>query len=111
MKHSLVHGDFYVRHLLIGEERQLAGVIDWGDLHVGDPAIDLAIAHSFLPTNAHSSFKQAYGEISNETWGLAKLRAIHSSSVILLFGHYLSDRALADEGSRSLRLIATPSLI
>ena len=38
----LVHGDFYSRHVLVDETGGMAGVIDFGDLHVGHPAVDLS---------------------------------------------------------------------
>lgn len=104
---TVVHGDFYVRHLLIDEKLHLAGVIDWGDVHLGDPAIDLAIAHSFLPKSAHAAFKKAYGEISDATWDLAQLRAIYSSSLLALFGHHSGDAVLKREGLRALKVIAS----
>lgn len=99
----LVHGDFYVRHLLIGQKHDLVGVIDWGDIHWGDPAIDLAIAHSFLPVQAHQSFIKAYGDISEETWKLAKLRAIYSNTLLVLFGYHSNDPNIMREGLRALR--------
>ena len=102
----IVHGDLYARHILINEHRQLAGVIDWGDIHIGDPAIDLAIAHSFLPLHAHDSFRQAYGEITDTTWSLAGLRALFSSSMITIFGHTIADTALRQEGLYSLHMMA-----
>ncbi len=101
----IVHGDFYVRHLLVDEKHALCGVIDWGDVHFGDPAIDLAIAHSFLPPSAHAEFKRAYGKISDETWELAKLRAIMSSTFIILFGHHTKDPAILREGLRALEVM------
>jgi aminoglycoside phosphotransferase (APT) family kinase protein len=101
----LVHGDFYVRHLLVDEEHRLAGVIDWGDVHIGDPAIDLAAAHSFLPLDAHAVFRKTYGNISEETWNLARLRAILSSTYIMLYGHHAKDPDLVREGIRSLNVM------
>lgn len=101
----VVHGDFYVRHLLVDKNHELVGVIDWGDIHLGDPAIDLAIAHSFLPVHAHDAFKKTYGEISEETWALAKLRALHSSTMIVLFGHHSRDPDILREGLRALNLL------
>jgi aminoglycoside phosphotransferase (APT) family kinase protein len=102
----VVHGDFYVRHLLVDKNHHLIGVIDWGDIHLGDPAIDLAIAHSFLPTQAHKLFIKAYGEISEETWALAKLRAIYSSTLLILFGYHSNDPTILREGLRSLKVMA-----
>jgi aminoglycoside phosphotransferase (APT) family kinase protein len=98
----VVHGDFYVRHLLVNDKHQLVGVIDWGDIHIGDPAIDLAIAHSFLPLQAHEQFIKIYGKISEDTWALAKLRAIYSSTLLILFGYHSGDPVIMREGLRSL---------
>jgi aminoglycoside phosphotransferase (APT) family kinase protein len=38
---ALLHADLGPEHLLV-RERRLAGVIDWGDMRVGDPALDYA---------------------------------------------------------------------
>ena len=38
----LTHGDIGPEHVLVSDRGDLAGVIDWGDLQVGDPAWDLA---------------------------------------------------------------------
>jgi aminoglycoside phosphotransferase (APT) family kinase protein len=43
---SVCHGDLHVRHLLVDEDAQAAGVIDWGDVCVADPALDLSLAYS-----------------------------------------------------------------
>jgi len=103
----IVHGDFYVRHLLVHDSRHLSGVIDWGDVHVGDPAIDLAIMYSFLPPKAHKTFLETYGPLSKETLALAKLRALLGSSFLVLFGHHSNDRAILREGLRSLKMLST----
>jgi aminoglycoside phosphotransferase (APT) family kinase protein len=103
---TIVHGDFYVRHLLVDENRRVSGVIDWGDVHIGDPAVDLSIAHSFLPSQAHDKFRAIYGEISKETWELARLRALYHSSILAIYGHHSQDEAIRREGLRSLKKIA-----
>lgn len=101
----LVHGDLYVRHLLVGEDRRLCGVIDWGDLHLGDPAVDLLVAHAFLPPGAHDAFRRAYGEIPEDRWLLARVRAMFHSAALVLYGHDIGDADLLREG---LRIFATP---
>lgn len=103
---TLVHGDFYVRHILIDAKQQLQGVIDWGDIHLGDPAMDLAIAHSFLPPDAHDLFRKTYGEISEDTWLLAYLRSIHSNSLFTLYGYHSKDPDIIREGLRSLHTLS-----
>jgi aminoglycoside phosphotransferase (APT) family kinase protein len=101
-----MHGDLYARHLLVNEDRKLAGVIDWGDVHLGDPAADLMIAHSFLPPTAHAAFRQAYGPIEEETWHLARLRALWHTVTVVAYGHEIGDAALLHEGQRGLRHLA-----
>jgi aminoglycoside phosphotransferase (APT) family kinase protein len=39
---GVVHADIGPEHVLLTDEGDLAGVIDWGDACVGDPAIDFA---------------------------------------------------------------------
>ena len=39
----LVHNDVSAEHILLDEAaRAITGVIDWGDVAIGDPAVDLA---------------------------------------------------------------------
>ncbi len=102
---SVVHGDFYVRHLLVDKKHHLTGVIDWGDMHLGDPAADLSIAHSFLPLRSHDAFRDAYGWISKDTWELALLRAMYSSTSFALYGYHSGDHLLKRESLRSLQII------
>ena len=83
-------------------QRELVGIIDWGDLHVGDRAIDLAVAHSFLPASAHKIFREAYGGVSEETWELAKVRAVYSCQLLALYGHHAKDPDILREGLRGL---------
>ena len=43
-----IHGDMHARNVIVNRGR-LAGVIDWGDLCVGDRATDLAGAYMLVP--------------------------------------------------------------
>jgi aminoglycoside phosphotransferase (APT) family kinase protein len=46
---ALVHGDLGAEHLLVRDGR-LAGVIDWGDARIGDPALDYSwLLHGPFP--------------------------------------------------------------
>jgi aminoglycoside phosphotransferase (APT) family kinase protein len=100
---ALVHGDFYVRHVLVDDRGLPCGVIDWGDVHVGDPAGDLAIAHGFLPPAAREAFRAAYGPIPEDTWRLARFRALFYAVVLLLYGADVGDAALVREARIELR--------
>ena len=53
-----VHGDLHPLNLL-ASRGQLSGVIDWGGLGVGDPAIDLMIAWTLFDAPAREIFRTA----------------------------------------------------
>lgn len=103
---AVCHGDIYVRHLLVDENNKLTGIIDWGDIHIGDPAGDLSIAHSFLPPSAHENFRRAYGNITEETWKLAQFKALYLCSVLVVYGTKSNDSFIANEGLKGLEYIA-----
>ena len=103
---TVVHGDLYARHVLVDAAGAPCGVIDWGDVHRGDPAVDLSLAHGFLPRSAHDAFRAAYGEIDPATWRVARFRALHAAAAMLVYAHDVGDRALLRESLTALRYVA-----
>jgi len=103
----VVHGDLYARHVLVDREGTPTGVIDWGDVHLGDPALDLSLAHSFLPPAAHEAFRAAYGPIDEPTWRMARFRALHYAAILLVYGADTEDAALVREARRMLAFVAS----
>lgn len=101
----LVHGDLYSCHLLIDHGPDLTGIIDWGDVHLGDPACDLAIAFSFFPSGAREEFLEAAGGADAGTLRLARSRALHHTAAILAWAHDRGDRLLLEEGLRAMENI------
>ena len=63
---GLRHTDLGPAHVLVIDDA-LSGIIDWGDLSVGDPALDLAWALSATPTRFADAFAQGYGSIDAAT--------------------------------------------
>ena len=92
----VVHGDLYARHLLVDDAGALAGVIDWGDVHLGDPALDLAAAKLVLPPTDLDTFLAHYGAVDATTWDRATYRAIHHAALELAYGIDRNDHALID---------------
>ncbi|MHC4376153.1 MAG: phosphotransferase [Planctomycetota bacterium] len=97
---SVVHGDLYARHLLLDEHRQLCGVIDWGDVHAGDPAGDLALAATFLGAEARVSFFEEYGPVPAETWSVARFKGLIYLVALGLYGADIGDDDLMWECAR-----------
>lgn len=94
---TVVHGDLYVRHLIVDDGGRLAGVIDWGDLHLGDPAMDLMVAYMVLPPEGRQRFFSLYGEIDTDTQRLAQFRAALHLGYLCEYAHDIGDEALLIE--------------
>jgi aminoglycoside phosphotransferase (APT) family kinase protein len=102
---TLVHSDLYVRHLLVDEDRRLAGVIDWGDVHLGDPAVDLTIALTVLPPAGRPIFCAAYGPVEECAWRVARGRALWHTLNLLEYGRDRGDADLMREAQLALRYV------
>jgi aminoglycoside phosphotransferase (APT) family kinase protein len=100
----VVHGDLYARHVLVDEHRRASGVIDWGDVHLGDPALDLAIAFSALSAPVRGAFFAAYGPVDPRTLELASYRAIYHSAMVAHYGLRIGDAELIEAGTRGLEI-------
>lgn len=94
----LVHGDLYARHVLLDDKLTACGVIDWGDAHLGDPALDLSIAFAFLPKPARAGFFAAYGNVDEGTLRRARFRAFLSGAALVHYGASVGDAPLLRAG-------------
>lgn len=103
--HCIVHGDLYARHLVLDEDNRLSGVIDWGDVHFGHPAVDLSVVHMMVPPRHHAIFLDAYGYVDERTWRFARYRARHHATIVLEYGTTIGDENLKLAASTALRYI------
>jgi aminoglycoside phosphotransferase (APT) family kinase protein len=101
----VVHGDLYARHLLLDEDNRLCGVIDWGDLHFGHPAVDLSVVHMMVPPRDHAIFLDAYGDVDERTWRFARHRARFHAKMVLDYSTNIGDAALQASARTALRYI------
>lgn len=98
-----VHGDLYVRHLVVDPSQALCGVIDWGDVHIGDPALDLAIVFTYVPPEAFSAFVESYQEVTARheqdvtLWNRARFFSLRHALALLDYGHDIADADLIRE--------------
>jgi aminoglycoside phosphotransferase (APT) family kinase protein len=107
-----VHGDLYARHLLLDEQRQLCGIIDWGDVHAGDPAIDLSIAWSLLCGEAREALLRAYQEggrpVDEALCSRARLVAYDYAGALIPYGRALQDEAATQLGLHAWQMAGAP---
>ncbi|HZY99357.1 MAG TPA: phosphotransferase [Candidatus Baltobacteraceae bacterium] len=103
---TVVHGDLYAKHVMVDAGRMVEGIIDWGDVHYGDPAIDVSIVFEVLPPEARDAFADSYGEIDEETWRLARYRAIYHAALVAHYGHRIGNEELLRAGLTGLHYAA-----
>ncbi|NNF39022.1 MAG: phosphotransferase, partial [Gemmatimonadetes bacterium] len=99
---TLVHGDLYARHLLVDDRGALTGVIDWGDVHVGDPALDLMTAFTMIPPVARTGFLEDYGAVTSGTLAEARRWGLFHATTVAWYGESTGDGDLRREGLWSL---------
>lgn len=81
---QFLHGDLHPANVVVRDGR-LAGVVDFGDLGAGDPAVDLSAAWILLPAGSTGRFFEAYGRAGEadvaRARGWAVMRALTLISV------------------------------
>jgi aminoglycoside 2''-phosphotransferase len=90
----LVHADLWKDHIILKmQEQQVSGIIDFGDVGIGDPAMD--VWPSLLPY---------YGGKVDETFQArhAFYRQLFPPLNALIFGQVYDDRELVEEGREEL---------
>lgn len=102
----IVHGDLHLRHVLI-EGGRLSGVIDWIDVGLADPAVDLALYWGFVPPAGRPAFRDAYGEIGTDQLLRARVLAIFLWSTIAIYGRREGVPALELEAITGLERAVT----
>ena len=81
----LVHGDLHFRHLLV-DGGAASGVIDWGDVCVSDPTIDLPLLWSFVPREGRGAFLDAYGPVNEAQLLRARVLAVQLCAALAHYG-------------------------
>lgn len=98
------HGDLYARHVLVDADGRASGVIDWGDVCVAHPAVDLAFVFCALPPEHRRAFWTEYGEVDDDTELRARTMAISFTATI---ASYARDSRLDALLASSLERLAT----
>ncbi len=81
---AVLHGDLHAAHVLVAGDA-VTGVIDWGDLCVGDPAIDLSIAFGALAGPSRAAFLAARGPLDAATELRARTIAVTLAAILLAY--------------------------
>jgi aminoglycoside phosphotransferase (APT) family kinase protein len=80
----MLHGDLHPANILLAADGALAGVIDFGDVGAGDPAVDLAAGWLMFDAGARQRFTGAFGaSVDGGTWIRARGWALVLSTAML----------------------------
>ncbi|MCO4745505.1 MAG: phosphotransferase [Proteobacteria bacterium] len=103
----LVHGDLYPRHVLIDEDGGATGIIDWGDVHRGDPSVDLPLAFTWFTSPARERFFAAYqragGLLEKGQRERARYRALQYAVYLLPYAHERGELGLRHVAEHAVR--------
>jgi len=80
-----LHGDLHPANVIV-RDGMLAGVIDFGDMCAGDPAVDLAAVWVLLPAGAVARFLDAYPLADEAMIRRARGLAAVKSLILILIG-------------------------
>jgi aminoglycoside phosphotransferase (APT) family kinase protein len=99
----LVHGDLHVRHLLVDDAGRATGVIDWGDVCLADPAVDLSLGFGAFGGRARAAFLAAYGPVDDVRGLRARALAVRLAALLARYAAAEGAAGLLAEALASLR--------
>jgi aminoglycoside phosphotransferase (APT) family kinase protein len=99
------HGDLDVRNWLVRDGR-ISGVIDWGEMGVGDPACDVMVAWKLHSREALDAFRHAL-PTDDATWERARGWALSQAVAILAYYSPANNPTIYHEAQSWLDLVLT----
>jgi aminoglycoside phosphotransferase (APT) family kinase protein len=97
-----IHGDLHPANVLV-DAGAISGVIDFGDLAAGDPAVDLAVAWMLFDRRDHEPFRVAAGDVDQDTWTRGRGWALHLALAFL--ANSADNPVMAGIGRRTLAAV------
>jgi aminoglycoside phosphotransferase (APT) family kinase protein len=101
------HGDLDVRNWLVRDGR-ISGVIDWGEMGVGDPACDVMVAWKLHSPQARDAFREAL-PTDDATWERARGWVLSQAMATLAYYTPENNPTLFHEAESWLDLVLSES--
>ena len=104
---ALIHADLNCEHIFCAPERgELTGVIDWGDVAIGDPALDFVGLHYGHGRAFVESVLTGYqGKIDAAFWKRLDFYLCYDPFARLLYGAYSERKDFIEQGIAGLRAL------
>jgi len=97
------HGDLDARNWLVRNKR-ITGVIDWGEMGIGDPACDVMVAWKLHSPAARDAFRE-YLPTDDDTWARARGWVVSQAVAILAYYTPENNPVLYHEAKSWLELV------
>ncbi|WP_221567910.1 macrolide 2'-phosphotransferase [Alkalihalobacillus sp. TS-13] len=65
---ALIHGDLHPAHILIDEEQQVTGLLDWTEVKVTDPAMDFIVHYMIFGKSGTETLLKHYENAGGRVW-------------------------------------------
>lgn len=88
---SYLHGDLYYKHIIADDALKLVGLIDWGDIHIGSPGIDLSAAIILFEGEPLDHFWESYQNMDDTVLSIAAFRAFCHEMAFLPYAYEQKD--------------------
>ena len=102
---SVAHGDLHLRHVMVADDGEMAGIIDWGDMCLADPAIDLSLVWSSFEGPARDAFCQAYGPVDEATELRGRVLGLMLCGALAVYGRTEGLNWLEAEAAEGIRRV------
>jgi aminoglycoside phosphotransferase (APT) family kinase protein len=92
----VAHGDLHIRHVLV-DGVAVSGVIDWGDVCLADPSIDLVLMWMLIPRDGREELAAAYGGLDEEMRLRARTLALFLGVILASYARDVGHESLERE--------------
>ena len=83
---ALAHGDLHPGHLLLHDDGRIAGILDWTEARVTDPAVDFAMVHMCFGRAALDAVLRVFADRGGRTWPRMAEHAVERSAIFPALG-------------------------
>ena len=109
----LVHGDLHPGHLLIDDSGAILGIIDWTELHFGDPGLDFSMVLGCFGDEALAQVLEHFQQAGGRRWEAMEqhiaARWEFTAVTTAAWGLKHDDQAVVEHARAHLRALPTTS--
>ncbi|WP_159786166.1 macrolide 2'-phosphotransferase [Sodalinema gerasimenkoae] len=107
---ALIHGDLHPGHILVDQQAQVTGLIDWTEARVDDPASDFAAHYRVFGRNSLEALLYHYSQSGGQVWpAMADHIAEHNSAFAVDIAEFAERSGLDDFKVMARQVLGTES--